>query len=474
MTTFKSSAQWLDGLDPDVAAALIAAAADLTLILDKQGVILDYAFQNDSFARQFEQHDQWVGKLWQDLVTVESAPKIHDMVREASASAAVSWRQVNYPSANGGPDIPILFSTVHIGRTRCIIAFGRDLRAISSLQQRLVDAQQSLERDYSRLRHAETRYRILFQMSAEPVLILDAHSHKVAEANPAAKQLFGEDERLIGRAFMNLVDASSITAIGALFASVRATGRADDVRVFLAGTEGGGMKEVKVSAFLFRQGDQQLYLTRLSPVAETSQSLIPDNKAKLLKMIESVPDGFVVTGQDGRIIAANAAFVEMTQLMSEDQVRGQSLERWLGRPGVDLSVLLANLRQHGSVRLYPTSLRDEYGATAEVEISAVAVMTGAQPSFGFAIRGVSRRLPQEPVTDSRSVPRSLEQITELIGRVSLKELVREATSVIERLSIEAALAMTSDNRASAAEVLGLSRQSLYVKMRRYGLMDATE
>ncbi|OYW11929.1 MAG: hypothetical protein B7Z59_02955, partial [Acidiphilium sp. 37-67-22] len=72
----------------------------------------------------------------------------------------------------------------------------------------------------------------------------------------------------------------------------------------------------------------------------------------------------------------------------------------------------------------------------------------------------------------RAVPRSLEQIGELIGRVSLKDIVREATDVIERLSIEAALDITGDNRASAAEMLGLSRQSLYVKLRRYGMMDA--
>ena len=54
---------------------------------------------------------------------------------------------------------------------------------------------------------------------------------------------------------------------------------------------------------------------------------------------------------------------------------------------------------------------------------------------------------------------------------ALKGLVREATDVIERLCIEAALKLTSDNRASAAEMLGLSRQSLYVKLRRYGLGD---
>ena len=43
--------------------------------------------------------------------------------------------------------------------------------------------------------------------------------------------------------------------------------------------------------------------------------------------------------------------------------------------------------------------------------------------------------------------------------------------MIEKLCIEAALKLTDDNRASAAEMLGLSRQSLYAKLRRYGLGD---
>ena len=49
--------------------------------------------------------------------------------------------------------------------------------------------------------------------------------------------------------------------------------------------------------------------------------------------------------------------------------------------------------------------------------------------------------------------------------------MRESTDLIEKLCIEAALDMTHDNRASAAEMLGLSRQSLYVKLRRYGIGD---
>ena len=61
--------------------------------------------------------------------------------------------------------------------------------------------------------------------------------------------------------------------------------------------------------------------------------------------------------------------------------------------------------------------------------------------------------------------------SELIGRVPLKELIREAVDVIEKMCIEAALRQTDNNRASAADLLGLSRQSLYIKLRRHGLED---
>ena len=46
--------------------------------------------------------------------------------------------------------------------------------------------------------------------------------------------------------------------------------------------------------------------------------------------------------------------------------------------------------------------------------------------------------------------------------------------MIERMCIVSALELTHNNRASAAEMLGLSRQSLYVKLRRFGIIDETE
>jgi transcriptional regulator PpsR len=306
-------------------------------------------------------------------------------------------------------------------------------------------------------------------MTPEPVLILDAGTLKVVEANPAARQMLGQKGKAVGLLLPDLIDAASVPAVETMVANVRASGRADDVPIRLPG----GSTDIFASAFLFRQGNAQLLLLRLTPgaMAADSGKLLTDSRAKMLKLVDRVPDGFVVTDHDGLIIAANEAFLEMSQLRNEAQAQGQSLDKWLGRPGVDLGVLLNNLRQHGSVRLFSTTLRDEFGAEIEVEISAGAVINGGEPCYGFAIRGISRRIAPQ-VTNARAFPKSLEQIIELIGRVSLKELVREATDVIERLSIEAALTMTGDNRASAAEVLGVSRQSLYVKMRRHGLLEA--
>jgi DNA-binding NtrC family response regulator len=69
------------------------------------------------------------------------------------------------------------------------------------------------------------------------------------------------------------------------------------------------------------------------------------------------------------------------------------------------------------------------------------------------------------------LPRSVDQLKELVGRVPIKEIVRESADLIERLCIQAALDVSDNNRASAAQLLGLSRQGLYSKLRRYGLVS---
>jgi transcriptional regulator PpsR len=463
---FRVPAKWLAELSEAQAGALIAAAADVTLVLDDAGIITDLAFGSDELSH--EGYAAWLGQPWVDTVTRESRGKIEAMLRDADVTRSPRWRQINHPTEGGEP-VPVQYATLKLGHDGPVVALGRDLRSVAALQRRLVEAQQTMEREYSRLRSAETRYRLLFQVANEAVAILDADSGRVIEVNPAAGKLLGRSARdLVGQDLAAVFDSNGRMALQGLVAQVAKTGHGDD---FVAQAAGAGKPLLTVAVTMFRQEKVSYLLVRLSPAEEKRGGAKPGRMAStLLTLVEEAPDGFVVTDPNGDIIMANAAFLELVQIPLQEQLRGESLGRWLGRPGVDLNVLLSALREHGSVRLFSTSLHGEFGSAIEVEISAVAAASSEQPCMGFTLRNVSPRLAPEAATPL-DLPRSVEQLTALVGRVPLKDLVRESTDMIESLCIEAALQLTKDNRASAAEMLGLSRQSLYVKLRRYGLGD---
>jgi transcriptional regulator PpsR len=460
-------ADYLDDMGGNALAELLTASADVVLILGDDGVIQDMAIGNNEMLEVGCR--SWLGKPWSHTVTVESQTKIATLLKTQGALTAdgVRWRQVNQVVGDG-VDLPIAYSVApirHGGESRSI-AFGRDLRSQVALQQRLVTAQQTMERDYWRLRQIETRYRLLFQSASEPVLIFDNDIDKLEEANPAAYALLGEGIRQPGWSLASSLAPHSVAAVRAMVERLRATGRSGPCEADLTDSS----TPVSVHATQFRQDNRQFFLVRLSQ-PDTMERTAHTPHQQLARAMESAPDALVVTDNNGRILSVNRAFLDLGQLMNEEQARGESLDRWLGRTDVDLRVLLSNLRQHGAIRLFATQLRGEYGSTAEVEVSAVAVPGGNEPCLGFIIRDVGRRLSAD-ARPNKELPRSASQMTELVGRLPLKDIVRETTDLIEQLCIEAALELTGDNRASAAEILGLSRQSLYIKLRRLGIIES--
>ncbi len=455
---------------PTVAALLggkaaglaVSAASDLSLIVDGDGVIRG-ATGGDDFAD--EKIGGWLGRRLVDTVTVESRQKVDELLRDAGPEEITRWRQVNHPSPTG-TDLPIRYAALRPEAEGPILVLGRDMRAVATLQRRLADTQQTLERDYDRLRAAETRYRLLFQVCGEAVLVVDAANRRVIEANPAAARLLGRPvRRLMGIDAVELFDPASLRILEGQHASLRATGQAADIRATLPQGRG----EVAVSASLYRGEGGTSVILRLLPERSDTGSVSRDATALPVRaLIEGMPEGFVVTDSSRRVVWANAAFLELAQLAAEGQVRGRPIEEWLGRDETDARTLFATLQDHGSVRRFATVVRGAYGGFEDVEIAAVAA-SGSPACLGFSIRALPRRSALN--VGSRTEPRSVEQMAELVGRVQMKTLVRETTDLIEKLCIEAALRITRDNRASAAEMLGLSRQGLYAKMRRYGVGD---
>ncbi len=164
--------QTVSDIDHESMSKLIKAAGDIVLIVDQDGIVQDATVHDAVIARETDAVESWPGQLMAACVDLASRPKVETLLRDAQDGKPARWVHVNHPSRRGA-DIPILYAAVRMASGH-VVAIGRDLRPVSLLQQRLVDAQQAMERDYVRLRHMDTRYRLLFQMSSEALLIVDS------------------------------------------------------------------------------------------------------------------------------------------------------------------------------------------------------------------------------------------------------------------------------------------------------------
>ncbi len=465
MNNITSPAHVLGQLNPDEVAHIVQASADISLTLNRDGVIQSIAFGNPDL--RSPNLESWVGKNWLDVVTSESRPKIQALLQDANETSLSRFRQINVPSP-GSADLPLLCATLKIGSTGQIIALARDLREISLLQQRLVDAQQAIERDYTRLRQLETRYRVLFEMASEAVIVLDANTFKIIEANPRAADLLGDSvKKLNGRLLMDYLTKGDRIQVQSLLSKVAYTSTVADLNTSIQSGQ-----EVYLSAAPFRNENQSLILVTLKRAGEFIDRQDSSAQSLVIQALENAPDGFIVTNSAGKILTANQAFLRLIMSDKLEQILNESLDRWLERSSVDLRVMLSNLQEKGAIKLFATSIRDTFGTLHPVEISAVSVPY-PHACLGFTIREVGSRI-RSKIQPEESITRSSEELTQLVGRLPLKEIINETTDLIEQLCIKAALDLTRGNRVSASEMLGLSRQSLYIKLRKYNLSDQSK
>jgi transcriptional regulator PpsR len=155
-------------------------------------------------------------------------------------------------------------------------------------------------------------------------------------------------------------------------------------------------------------------------------------------------------------------------------IRGASLGDYLSRGQIDLAVMLDNVTRSGQMRVYSTKLTNDFGIKVDVQASISRLDPDQNGYISFVIRDASRTEQRAQASDQTIPLTTRDEIKELVGGASLKEIVAETSDVVEKMCIEVAIELTKNNRAAAAEMLGLSRQSLYVKLRRLGLLSKND
>jgi transcriptional regulator PpsR len=326
--------------------SLATTRPDVTLLLDRDGVIREVTLCEAAVGEEIQ---PWLGRPWAETLSSLAADQVRRFLDDATQAGVCAFGPVTqtFPS---GLELPMEYTAVRLGRRGSLLAVGKSAQAVVTLRSRLLAAQRGREQDYWRLREVETRYRLLFDATNDAVVLLEAETLRIADANPAALRAFGAGK---GHELLADLPPNDRAAVLGLLQRARDTGRVPGILVHIGPAAG---------AWTLRASHIQTGLGA----------------------------GFLL--QFARV-GAEAA-------------------------GLDSNPLLA--------------------ADAYAERLA-------------CLPAVAR-----------------------IGAVPLNALVQEATEAVERQCIVSALERCAGNRSATAALLGLSRQSLYVKLSRYGLHRAGE
>ncbi len=447
-------------IDTREIAALVSAAADLTLVVDGDDVIKDLSHNLDPVS--VAGIPTWRGLSIEDVVSGGSRPALRNALGLARDGKLTKRFDVNHLMERGR-DLPVQYSALRIGGDGHIMLVGRDLRPVAELQQKLLANRHSLDQNARNQKQAEAHYRHLFETTTDAIVILDAKVGRIREINFRAATLLGVGSSVLnGKRFAGIFEKPVQAEVQSMLAGVASSGTSATLRA--AQAKGGVLA---LGAELFRAGSLTLIMVRLANAEATDGG---NTESGIESLVRNAAEAVLLTDDEGNVIWANESFLSLADIPLVSHVLGRPLSDFLQWSSVERDVLFQNVRRHGRVPQVSGTVRGASGRTTDVDLSAVAMPNGTTTGIGFVMRALSLEGARHSRGNS-DLTRTAENLVEMIGRVPLKELVRDTTDVIERMCIEAALKLTGDNRASAARVLGLSRQALYLKMNRFGIAD---
>ena len=454
----------LPSVDPDLMANIVTSACDLALVVSANFTV--QSVLTNPQAGLPSKVARWQGTHLADILTPESWAKFSERVAtDALDNNCPTVLELTHAD-EANFQFPVRYSVSRTNDEGAFLLVGRDLRPIAELQQQLVKSQLILERDYEQQRELEARYRVLMELHPSPLIIVSVATGKVVDLNAAAVEM-------IGAARADLLDAPLAQEFegrrkGEFLQSLARMMSADpDSEIELVIKR--NKQRVTATATMFRAAGDRLLLCRMS-LADRGREQVSDIAEMAYRLFLRGIDAVVFIDTEGNVKAANDAFLNMTDTGSVAMVLERSFADFLARGSVDLRVLIDNVKRVGHLRHFATRLNTDYSGQVSVEVSATLLQFRSNTCIALVIRDASvteaTRWPLEVVGNE-----GLRNVMQLVGYSTLKDIVAETTEIIEKMCIETALELTKNNRVAAAELLSLSRQSLYVKLRKFGLLS---
>jgi transcriptional regulator PpsR len=448
VTSFSESlSEWA----PELARTMVSLGGDIALVIDDQGVV-QRVDQRASTPLACDANS-WIGHHWTETVTMESKSKVERLMAEASTTCATRKREVNHP-ARDGATIPVAYTAMRLGSRGPILAVGRDLGISAALQQKFMGAQREMERNYAHARQAEARYRLLFQVATDAVIVVDGVTLNILEANQSASELFDVTPgQVVGQHAAFGFERRSRDVVVAALATALDSGQSTETRAQLMGR----INTTSVTATPFSVVDSKQLLVRIRTTEQLGSS--SNLGATLARLVDSASDGVAVTDTAGSVLVANPAFLKLVQASTEASVRGRPLSDWISLPNEPFGELLARVGREGMMGFSPSQVLAQDASSKPVEVAATLLSEIDPPCIGFSIRSVptpchNMSIAVEPMQADVRV------LCDQVGSAALPELMRRASEILQRNFIRMAIERAGADLNKAATMLGINRQQL--------------
>lgn len=456
--------------DPTSVQNIVEQAADVVVYVSDSGDVAGISVNPD--CPSLGCLDHWVGRPFKNFLTVESKEKLDLRIEAMKADPDLVPRalELNHVD-NAAWEFPIRYTMhrVYGGDGDEWLLLGRDMQPIAEVQQRLVAEQTARERDQQRLRGEQTFFHVILEASETPLVLVEPGKGRIRNLNSAAALLLGtKPDTLTGSSLAQAFDGRRREELIEAMRSAAGSREAKGIDLVARRNE----RDLKLYPEFFRAAGELYLLCRLFS-ADGDAGTAAESAQVMGALYAATSDAIAITDNKGVIRDANEAFLTIADAAQLRDVRESNLSEFFVRGTVDMKLMLEAAAKQGVVGNYATQMVSIVGTRSSVDVSVARLRDpGGDLGFGFIIRNTT---PNETIDSEVAAVVSddaMRNVMDLVGTASLKELVSATSDVIEKLCIETAVQLTGNNRVAAAEMLGLSRQSLYVKLRKHGLINS--
>ncbi|MGA2553012.1 MAG: PAS domain-containing protein, partial [Burkholderiaceae bacterium] len=307
----------------------------------------------------------------------------------------------------------------------------------------------------------ETRYRLLFQVATDAVVVVDAESGRIVDANPAASNLLSVGRReLLGRSLKEDLGWQSPPAIAAMLAAALESNRGGEMPARLVGNA----QPLLVSATPFRGLTDMLLLVRVRAAqgAEDNEPVARED--------DDNDSAVVVTDSSGRILMSNQLFAQWCEVPGEASIRGESIGRWLDSISGGVPALLESVRARGISSETECVIVGKGRRTKKLMLSAALLTDEDQERIGFVLTRAVHALDDPPLSVASSSAGALEELVGQIGNTGLVDLVAAASAIVERSAIEHAWTRAVGDLDATARLLRISSTELQQRIGTLGIV----